>query len=270
MQEKHYIVYMHTLLADGRKYIGITNRTPNQRWRKGEGYCKQPYFYNAIKKYGWDAFKHDIIFSGLTQEQACIKEKTLIKLFNTTEHSLGFNMTKGGDHYEFSDCVLERLKTAGLSKQINILYDDLYLQYIILDKSIKDCAQYFNCSQTPIKRLLTLYNLHKSRLVQDISKQELSYQYNILGKTQKECAEYFKTTRETIRYYLKKFNLYQPGRAHHATAWVPSYKYTITKEDLEYQYVCLNKSMAACAEYFGCSLGAIANRLKKYGIKTRA
>ena len=51
MQEKHYIVYMHTLLADGRKYIGITNRTPNQRWRKGEGYCKQPYFYNAIKKY---------------------------------------------------------------------------------------------------------------------------------------------------------------------------------------------------------------------------
>ena len=51
MQEKHYIVYMHTLLADGIKYIGITNRTPNQRWRKGEGYCKQPYFYNAIKKY---------------------------------------------------------------------------------------------------------------------------------------------------------------------------------------------------------------------------
>ena len=269
MQEKHYVVYMHTLVADGRKYIGVTNRVPNQRWRKGEGYYKQPYFYNTIKKYGWDAFKHDIIFSGLTQEQACIKEKALIKLFNTTEHSFGFNMTKGGDHYEFSGYVLKHLKVAGLDRQIAIPYEDLYLQYITLNKSIKDCAQYFNCSQTPIKRLLTLYNLHKSRLAQDISKQELNYQYNILGKTQKECAEHFKTTRETIRYYLKKFNLYQLGISHHATTWAPRYKYNIPKEELEYQYVYLNKSMAACAEYFGCSLGAIANRLKKYGIKIK-
>ena len=49
MEENTYCVYMHTLKVDGRKYIGITCRRPNKRWRNGDGYKKQPYFYNAIK-----------------------------------------------------------------------------------------------------------------------------------------------------------------------------------------------------------------------------
>lgn len=57
----NYIVYRHTS-PSGKVYIGITSRQPEQRWLNGNGYKDSPKFYNAIKKYGWDNFNHEILF----------------------------------------------------------------------------------------------------------------------------------------------------------------------------------------------------------------
>ena len=53
MQDINYCVYKHTT-PNNKVYIGITCKDPNSRWRNGEGYATQKYFYKAIKKYGWD------------------------------------------------------------------------------------------------------------------------------------------------------------------------------------------------------------------------
>lgn len=45
-----YFVYKHTF-PNGKIYIGITDQKPERRWRNGIGYRRQPYVYNAIKKY---------------------------------------------------------------------------------------------------------------------------------------------------------------------------------------------------------------------------
>ena len=58
MTEKKYCVYVHTNKANGKKYIGITCRNPEVRWRNGAGYKRHPKFYAAIQKYGWDGFTH--------------------------------------------------------------------------------------------------------------------------------------------------------------------------------------------------------------------
>lgn len=69
---KDYILYCHKNLANGKAYYGITCRSPEQRWGKnGMGYKPNTHFWNAIQKYGWSGFSHDILFRGLDSEKEC-------------------------------------------------------------------------------------------------------------------------------------------------------------------------------------------------------
>lgn len=95
--QKVWCVYMHTNLFNGKKYIGITSQKPEDRWRGGKGYIKSPYFWKAIKKYGWDNFKHEILLQNETFEYACKVEKCLIRHFKTRNENYGYNMTDGGE-----------------------------------------------------------------------------------------------------------------------------------------------------------------------------
>ena len=93
-----YCVYMHRLF-DGRVYIGITSKSTSRRWQKGEGYKRSMKFYHAIKKYGWDAFEHIVLFEGLTKEEAEAKEIELIKLYDSASREHGFNVQLGGSSF---------------------------------------------------------------------------------------------------------------------------------------------------------------------------
>ena len=94
-KEAKYIVYRH-ISPSGKSYIGITHQKPNLRWRlKGQGYKQCPVFYNAILKYGWKSFKHEILFENLTFEDACKKEIELIKEYNSLAPN-GYNVDVGG------------------------------------------------------------------------------------------------------------------------------------------------------------------------------
>lgn len=93
---EEYLIYKHTSPSN-KVYIGITSQTPEKRWHGGANYSGQPYFYNAIRKYGWDNFKHEIIRSGLTEEEAKIAERKLIKRYDSRNREFGYNATPGGD-----------------------------------------------------------------------------------------------------------------------------------------------------------------------------
>ena len=91
-----YTVYMHRNKQNQKVYIGITGKKPEVRWNNGLGYNKS-YFANAIKKYGWDSFEHIILFSGLTKDEACNKERELIALYRATDKEHGYNIAIGGE-----------------------------------------------------------------------------------------------------------------------------------------------------------------------------
>lgn len=98
MEEKRWKVYVHTNKTNGKKYVGITSReNPNHRWQNGTGYHENSHFRAAIKKYGWDNFEHEILYTGLTAEEAKAIERKLIKEWNTQDRNFGYNMTSGGD-----------------------------------------------------------------------------------------------------------------------------------------------------------------------------
>lgn len=106
-----YIVYLHTNKTNGKKYVGITSqKSAKRRWHNGEGYNKQRRFYSAIKCYGWEGFEHEILFRGLTKEQAEAKEEELIKLYRSNEERFGYNIENGGNAHRMSEAQKQHLR----------------------------------------------------------------------------------------------------------------------------------------------------------------
>lgn len=96
-KEKLYSIYVHTNKINNKKYIGQSCIPLEKRWNKGEGYQRCPYFYRAIKKYGWDNFIHEVLKDGLSKEQADYWETFYIKEFKTLNPDFGYNLTLGGE-----------------------------------------------------------------------------------------------------------------------------------------------------------------------------
>lgn len=94
MEENNYVVYKHTS-PSGKVYIGITCQKPEKRWSSGYGYKRCTVFYNAIQKYGWDNFKHEILYSGLNEISAKMIEEDLIYYYKSL--NISYNITDGGD-----------------------------------------------------------------------------------------------------------------------------------------------------------------------------
>lgn len=92
---KIYTVYVHKNKINGKCYVGITSQNPELRWQNGNGYRTQTKFYNAIRKYGWNGFFHQIMATGLTEEEAKLMEQKLIKFYDS--YNNGYNATLGGD-----------------------------------------------------------------------------------------------------------------------------------------------------------------------------
>lgn len=70
---------------------------PTYRWSNGKGYKESCRFYNAIQKYGWDNFKHEILFENLTKEEAEQKEIELIGFYKSNQREYGYNIQNGGN-----------------------------------------------------------------------------------------------------------------------------------------------------------------------------
>lgn len=82
------VVYIHTC-PDGQKYVGIS-KNPEKRWNHSRGYIGQ-WFGMAIDKWGWDAIKHEIVATGLSESEAKAKEFELIDSLHTWCPGIGYN-----------------------------------------------------------------------------------------------------------------------------------------------------------------------------------
>ena len=106
---KTYCVYKHTCLKNGKVYVGITSQKPEARWgHDGYRYWHNAHFSNAIKKYGWENFAHEILYTGLTVDEAKQKEVELISVFKSNEREFGYNQSSGGDPGAGVHCSEER------------------------------------------------------------------------------------------------------------------------------------------------------------------
>lgn len=91
-----YTIYKHTF-PNNKVYIGITSQTIHRRWQNGLGYRNQGIVYRAILKYGWDNIRHEILFTGLSKEEAEQKEIELIAQHKSNQKQYGYNIENGGN-----------------------------------------------------------------------------------------------------------------------------------------------------------------------------
>lgn len=94
MDEDNYCIYKHTS-PSGKSYIGMTKQGEKRFGKDGNGYKNQKKFYNAIKKYGWNNFQHEIIEDHLSFEQACFGEQMYIEIYDSIDN--GYNIYVGGE-----------------------------------------------------------------------------------------------------------------------------------------------------------------------------
>ena len=106
-KDKKFVVYMHKNLVNGKVYIGQTCNL-SERWRgSGKNYFNSIKFFNAIKKYGWDNFSHEVLYNNLNQEAADILEKELIEKYDSIRS--GYNLKEGGARGQLSQESLKKM-----------------------------------------------------------------------------------------------------------------------------------------------------------------
>ena len=90
---KHYLVYRH-ITPDGKSYVGCTTKSIQGRWNEGYLHCVR--FNEAVKEYGWNGMKHEIIAENLSEEEAFNLEIEMIAKFQSDNPKYGYNISKGG------------------------------------------------------------------------------------------------------------------------------------------------------------------------------
>ena len=105
--EPHWTVYCHIHIESGRRYVGLTKLTMMKRWNshiytanrvKNGKPTVTGHFPNAIRKYGKDAFSHEVLEICHDLESANLAEQKWIEHFKTRDPQFGFNLAPGGQH----------------------------------------------------------------------------------------------------------------------------------------------------------------------------
>ena len=95
-----FTIYCHTNKVNGKRYVGQTIDTMEERWKEHVSAAKQhrgaPLFGAAIRKYGSDAFDHEVLEVLITtQQEADVAETEWVKRKESRAPG-GYNLAAGG------------------------------------------------------------------------------------------------------------------------------------------------------------------------------
>jgi len=94
-----YTLYKITCSANGKAYVGYTSKTAEERFRAhllNAKWKRRTALYDAIRKYGPEAFSVEVLLACKDHASACEHEVRLIAEMNCLLPA-GYNMTLGGD-----------------------------------------------------------------------------------------------------------------------------------------------------------------------------
>lgn len=110
---KYGCIYRLTNTKSGKKYIGKTVNFKKRMYCHKRSNTKR-YLSNAIRKYGWDTFKKEIIVDNIVEEDLNMLEISYIQYENTMAPN-GYNLTRGGEGcsgYIMSDIDKKKMSQA--------------------------------------------------------------------------------------------------------------------------------------------------------------
>lgn len=117
-----YKVYCWINKLDGKRYIGCTSKTVEERaGSRMIFYRNNQRFSQAIKTDGYQNFEYEILVDDLTAEEAADWERYYIAAYDTTNPEKGYNIFRGGYHTYTAEQAFARSQkiAATLQKQRN-------------------------------------------------------------------------------------------------------------------------------------------------------
>lgn len=93
-------VYLITNTVNGKVYVGKTTYSLLRRWQLHATASRQgslQVIHRAIRKYGAEAFSRQVLHFAQTEKKLNELEMLEIRQRNTTNSSIGYNQTLGGD-----------------------------------------------------------------------------------------------------------------------------------------------------------------------------
>lgn len=271
INSNRWIVYMHINKINNKKYIGITSRKPERRWRRnGQGYKSSPYFYNAIQKYGWDNFEHKILFTDLNEYEAKLKEKELIKFNKSNIHDFGYNCTEGGDGIcghkmtpEQIEKMRQRLKGRKLSNEHKKLLSELFTGRTFTDEWKNKISQSHIGELNPSARKVVLIN----------NKYELLKIYNCIKFAADElnlhithiqdvCDKKYTNTGGYIFMYYEEYINCKEELLNKDPIIIKPYKRKVLQYDLEHNFIKEYESIREAARQSNINRHLIGDNLR--------
>lgn len=155
------IIY-RALFPNNKSYIGQTKNTlksrKNSHKMSMKNKSKRTRFISALKKYGFENVKWEILISGLNSKiELNSSEKYFISFFQTTDKKYGYNMTPGIEKRKetFKNKSFEEIENINKSKALKngmasffILKSPKNEIYIVsLRKGLKKFAEDFNLEE---------------------------------------------------------------------------------------------------------------------------
>lgn len=128
------LVYSFTNKTNQKMYIGMTTRTIDERIKSHiyEAYNPSSLVYDtpfkrAIRKYGMEGFEVEVLYDGLTRDEAIKLEKELILKHQTYykyKNSNGYNATIGGENISTpKDKVVQLTETGELVNTFSSVHE---------------------------------------------------------------------------------------------------------------------------------------------------
>lgn len=117
--EREFVIYCHTHIASGKRYVGQTRYGMQRRWISHLAEAKRGArgrFANALRKYGRAAFSHDVLEELDTRREANEAEQWWIAHFGSTDKALGYNIEAGGDAKNQHPETKSKLRRAALAR----------------------------------------------------------------------------------------------------------------------------------------------------------
>ena len=149
-----YTVYQHRNLKNGKSYVGMTSRKPNERWRSGKGYKNNLKMWNDIQNSDWNKdWKHNIIGQFEDKDEALNIEEMFIWLFDSTND--GYNTsTYGGTSYKRTEKTRKKMSESKIGNhnrpQTQVLQYSKDGKFIAEYPSIKEAEKQTGCYQENI------------------------------------------------------------------------------------------------------------------------
>lgn len=96
------LIYRLVNKVNNKVYVGQTWDSLKDRWDNGWGYRSCTYLQRAIKKYGKNNFRYELLVVTHTQEMADYWEEFFIRKHGSRNPNLGYNIRGGGSRGKFT------------------------------------------------------------------------------------------------------------------------------------------------------------------------